>query len=76
MFQVGDVVQFNENHKWRGSLGFISEIKSIENDEKYLIGCTCPDNENGCNAAYIYSMLSKNEFDYVGRATLMPKDDR
>ena len=74
MFQVGDVIQFNENHKWRGSLGFISEIKRVKDDGKCLIGCTIPDNQNGCNTAYIYSMRSKNEFDYVGRAALMPKD--
>ena len=25
----GDVVQFNENHKWIGSLGIITEVKSV-----------------------------------------------
>lgn len=24
---IGDVVQFNENHKWAGSIGIITEIK-------------------------------------------------
>ena len=27
-----DVVQFNENHKWRGSLGIIREIKTIHKE--------------------------------------------
>ena len=33
--QVGDVVQFNENHKWCGCLGIIYEIKEIHNDLLY-----------------------------------------
>lgn len=31
-----DVVQFNENHKWCGSLGFVVEIK--ECGERYIRG--------------------------------------
>ena len=31
---VGDVVQFNENHKWCGSLGLINEKKEIQNGFK------------------------------------------
>lgn len=30
---VGDLVQFNENHKWRGCIGIITEKKEIHNED-------------------------------------------
>lgn len=39
---VNDVVQFNERHKWRGSLGIISEDKGFEHPRRYLIGVPIP----------------------------------
>lgn len=73
---VGAVVQFTEGHKWRGSLGFVSEVKKTADDYKFLIGCTVPDNKTGCATAYIYSMLSEHDFEPLidGRAVLMPGD--
>ena len=40
--KLNDVIQFNENHKWCGALGIVSEIKELENDTKYLIGVPIP----------------------------------
>lgn len=28
MIEKDDVIQFNENHKWRGCLGIIMEVKT------------------------------------------------
>ena len=37
--KVGDVVQFNENHKWCGCLGIITEVKDCgDNGIRYMVG--------------------------------------
>ena len=36
--KFNDVIQFNENHKWCGALGIVSEVKELKNGTKYLIG--------------------------------------
>ena len=28
-YMIGQVVQFTENHKWCGALGFVSEVKKM-----------------------------------------------
>lgn len=72
---IGQVVQFTENHKWCGALGFVSEVKKCNDDYRFMIGCTMPNNQTACDTAYIYSMLSKNEFEPLlgGHVVLMPK---
>lgn len=73
---IGDVVQFNEKHKWCGALGFVSEVKkSVGDDYRVMIGATIPDNEAHCHTAYIFSMLNDNDFDIVGKAVLMPPEE-
>ena len=80
--QVGDVVQFNENHKWCGCLGIIYEIKEIHNnsfktegnnDFRYMVGVPAPLQ----GTAYIYVMDHENAIELIGRAVLVPmfKDD-
>lgn len=65
--QVGDVVQFIENHKWCGSLGIITEIKDCgQNGIRYMIGVPCPMQ----GTAFIFSMDKDKEIEYVGRAVL------
>lgn len=72
---IGQVVQFTENHKWCGALGFVRKVKKCGDDYRFMIGCTMLDNQDGCNTAYIYSMLSKKEFEPLldGYVILMPK---
>ena len=72
--KVGDVVQFNEKHKWCGSLGIVTEVKKCGNDYRVMVGCTMPDNQTCCNTAYIFSMASKREFEPLldGKVVLMP----
>lgn len=67
-FKLDNVVQFTENHKWCGCFGYIDEIKKCDNDIRYLIGVPIPDG----GTAFIFSMESKNEFEYVGNAVLVP----
>lgn len=65
-FQKHDVVQFNENHKWCGSLGIITLVKKIEGDIRYRIAVPIP--ERGI--AYIFVSESENAIEYIGRAIL------
>lgn len=67
-FEVGDVVQFTENHKWCGSLGIVEEIKELESDVRYMVGVPIP--ERG--TAYIFTLGSKEEIEYVGQAVMVP----
>ena len=67
-FQKGDVVQFTEEHKWCGCFGFINEVKDCGDDIRFLIGVPIPQQ----GTAFIFSMWSKNEFEYVGKAVLLP----
>lgn len=75
--KVGDVVQFNENHKWCGCLGIIIKMKPIHNhgghspnDYKFMIGVPIP--EKG--TAYIYVLASEFAIEYIGKAKLVAKD--
>ena len=66
-----DVVQFNENHKWCGSLGIIREEKVCGNDIRYMIGVPAPMQ----GTAFIYVMESENAIEYVGKAVLILKEE-
>ena len=39
---TGDVVQFNEKHKWCGCLGIVTEKKEYINDIRYMVGVPMP----------------------------------
>ena len=72
MYHKGDVVQFTENHKWCGCFGIIDEATEYSGgDTKYLIGVPIPQQ----GTAYIFSMESKNDFEYIGKAILCPKEE-
>lgn len=66
--RVGDVVQFNENHKWCGSLGIVEGVKG--NCGRYTIGVPIP--EKG--TAYTFVNERDNVIEYVGRAVLIAKE--
>ncbi len=65
-FQKYDVVQFNENHKWCGSLGIITRVKEADNDTLYTIAVPIPQQ----GIAYIRVLDSENAVEYIGRAVL------
>lgn len=67
--KLNDVVQFNENHKWCGALGIVSEIKELENDTKYLIGVPIPEAAS-VSIAYIFVMASNMALERIGVAEL------
>lgn len=67
---INDVVQFTENHKWCGCFGYISEIKHYEDDTRYMIGVPVPQG----GTAYIFSMGSENDFEYIGPAVIIASD--
>ena len=67
----GDVVQFNENHKWIGSLGIITEVKDCGNDTRYMVGVPAPMQ----GTAFIFIMESENAIEYIGKAVLTLKDE-
>ena len=68
----GDVIQFNENHKWRGSLGIITEVKDCkENGIRYQIAVPIPQQ----GTAFIFVMDNENAIEYVGKALLTIKEE-
>ena len=69
-----DVVQFNENHKWCGAFAFVEEVKVLKDNTRYMLGVPMLEHDGVGGTAYIYSMESDNEFDYIGHAALMPKE--
>ena len=74
MLEVGDVVQFNERHKWCGSLGIVTEVKDYAEEPpmiRYMVGVPCPQQ----GTAYIFVMASEMAIEYVGKAIFMAKDD-
>jgi len=69
--EKGDVVQFNENHKWRGCFGFIDEIKDYgKNGIRYMVGVPIPQK----GTAYIFVMDNEKSIERIGRAILLPKE--
>lgn len=68
--KVNDVVQFNENHKWRGSIGIIGEVKICSDDIRYMVGVAIPQQ----GTAFIYVMQSENAIEYIGEAILTMKN--
>lgn len=67
----GEVVQFNENHKWCGCLGIIDEIKEIGSDIRYMVGVPIPQG----GTAYIFVLESENAIELIGKAILTPKGE-
>lgn len=67
----GDVVQFNENHKWIGSLGIITEVKKCGDDTRYMVGVPAPMQ----GTSFIFVMESENAIEYIGKAFLTLKDE-
>ena len=67
--KLNDVVQFNENHKWRGALGIVNEVKELDNDTRYVIGVPIP-SQNGVSTAYIFVMASEMALERIGVAEL------
>ena len=66
-----DVVQFNENHKWVGSLGIIMEVKECGNDIRYMVGV--PEPMQG--TAFIFVMESENAIEYIGKAVMVLREE-
>lgn len=76
---IGDVIQFNENHKWCGSLGIVTEIKKVHNDIlnsegandiRFMIGVPIPQQ----GTAYIFVLQSEFAIEYIGKAILTVKE--
>ncbi len=63
MIQEGDVIQFNETHKWTGILGIVEEIKQ----ERIMVGVPIPQK----GTAYIY--CKKENIEQVGEAIFIAK---
>lgn len=62
-----DVVQFNQNHKWCGSLGIITQVKDCgANGIRYMVGVPAPMQ----GTAFIFVMESENAIEYIGKAVL------
>lgn len=67
----GDIVQFNENHKWCGCLGIINDIKICGDDIRYMVGVPIPMQ----GTAFTFVMKSENAIELIGQAILVPKQE-
>lgn len=63
---VGDVIQFNQRHKWCGCLGIIEEVTHVGKDEKYLVAVPGPE-----GTAYIRFYGSDMVVELIGKAALV-----
>lgn len=68
--EVGDVIQFNENHKWCGCLGIITEIKRYEREIRFMIGIPIP----GQGTAYIFVSSGEVAIEKIGKARFIIKE--
>ena len=74
MLEVGDVVQFNERHKWCGSLGIVEEVKDYAEEPmmvRYMVGVPMPQQ----GTAYIFVMASEMAIEYIGKAVMVPRKE-
>lgn len=70
--KIGDVVKFNENHKWCGCLEIIREVKDCkENGVRYMVGVPVP--MKGTD--FIFVMDNEEALEYIGKAVLVLKDE-
>ena len=67
MFEINDVIQFNENHRWCPALGIVDEVKKIKDDTRYMIAVPIPDK----GTTYIYVLESDNSIEKIGKAVLI-----
>ena len=66
--KVGTVVQFNENHKWCGSFGYIARIDDCkQHGIRYQVAVPIPVQ----GTAYIFVMSTENALDIIGETDLM-----
>ena len=64
-FEVNEVVQFNELHKWCGCLGIINEVKG----NRIMVGVPVPMK----GTAYIF--CTEADLEYIGDAVLIINKD-
>ena len=71
MIPVGSVIQFNENHKWCGTLGIVTEAKPCgDNGIRYMVGVPIPAE----GTAFIFVMESEYAIEYIGIAAFVVSD--
>lgn len=70
--EVGDVVQFNENHKWTGCLGIIDEIKDCgKNGKRFMVALPLPQQ----GTAYIFVMQDEFAIEKIGKARFVARKE-
>ena len=69
LFQTGNVIQFNENHKWGGCFGTIVEVKTYDDGSiRYMIEVPhIVSDGDGSHVypAYIFVSDKENAIEYV-----------
>lgn len=66
MIEVGDVVQFTENHKWCGCLGIVEEVK----ERRFMVGVPVPQQ----GTAYIFD--AGDNIERIGKAIMVGADEQ
>lgn len=70
--EVGDVIQFNENHKWTGCLGIVTEKKDCgDNGIRFMVGVPVPQQ----GTAYIFVMNNEFAIEKIGESRFMAQKE-
>ena len=64
MVYLNDVVQFNENHNWRGCIGIVVRISA----GKIMVCVPIPSNDGKTGSAYTF--CKETEIERIGKAVL------
>lgn len=79
LFQIGNVIQFNENHKWCGCFGTIVEVKTYNDGSiRYMVEVPhIVSDESGTHVypAFIFVSDKENAIEYIGRAVFTTRDE-
>lgn len=78
LFQVGNVIQFNERHNWCGCFGTIVEVKTYDDGStRYMVEVPhLLSDGDGPHVypAYIFVSDRENAIEYIGRAVFTTRD--
>ena len=65
------VIQFNENHKWCGSFGYIAGEKQCADGIRYQVAVPVPLE----GTAFIYVMDNEKALDWIGYTDLVLREN-
>ena len=75
-FVLNEAVQFNENHKWCGVIGFVTEITDLEDDIRYMVAIPKVPNDSEVGTAPTIFIFVKQSENSIESLLLLSDDGR